>query len=106
MAPELTYVIEFVGDMTRTVAFYRDFVGLPLKFESPDSSEFSTGETSLALHLASDKNPAGKLEIGFGVPAAITLLGAREHTGGERAPRAEVCDGHRSSGAYGFGTVG
>jgi len=67
MTPKLTYVIEFVGDMTRAVAFYRDVVGLPLKFESPDWSEFSTGETTLALHPASDKNPVGKLEMGFGV---------------------------------------
>lgn len=27
-----------------------------------------TGETTLALHPASDKNPAGKLELGFTVP--------------------------------------
>ena len=54
--------------MNRSVKFYRDIIGLPLKFESPDWSEFSTGETTLALHPASDKNPAGKLEIGFEVP--------------------------------------
>jgi lactoylglutathione lyase len=66
MTPKLTYVIEFVGDMARAVAFYRDIVGLSLKFESPDWSEFSTGETTLALHPASEKNPPGKLEMGFG----------------------------------------
>ena len=32
MPPKLTYVIEFVADMSRAVAFYRDIVGLPLKF--------------------------------------------------------------------------
>jgi lactoylglutathione lyase len=68
MAAKLTYVIEFVGDMDRAVKFYRDVLGLPLKFQSPEWSEFSTGETTLALHRASDKNPAGKVEIGFGVP--------------------------------------
>ena len=68
MAPKLTYVIEFVADMNRAVAFYRDMVGLSPKFESPEWSEFSTGETTLALHPASEKNPPGKLEIGFGVP--------------------------------------
>jgi len=67
MTPKLTHVIEFVADMTRAVAFYRDVLGLPLKFESPGWSEFSTGETTLALHPASDKNPAGKVEMGFGV---------------------------------------
>jgi predicted enzyme related to lactoylglutathione lyase len=65
---KLSYAIEFVGDMNRAVRFYRDVIGLPLKFESPDWSEFSTGETTLALHPASDKNPAGKVEIGFEVP--------------------------------------
>jgi uncharacterized glyoxalase superfamily protein PhnB len=38
-----------------------------VKFEPPGWSEFVTGETSLALHPASDKNPAGKVELGFTV---------------------------------------
>jgi len=42
-------------------------VGLPLKFQSPGWSEFATGETSLALHPASAKNPAGGIELGFTV---------------------------------------
>ncbi|HLJ40478.1 MAG TPA: VOC family protein [Candidatus Acidoferrales bacterium] len=68
MTTKLSYVIEFVADMDRTVKFYRDVVGLPLKFQSPGWSEFATGETSLGLHPASKKNPAGKLEMGFNVP--------------------------------------
>ncbi len=50
---KLSYVIKFVGDMDRAVKFYRDVLGLPLKFESPGWSEFATGETTLALHPAS-----------------------------------------------------
>jgi lactoylglutathione lyase len=73
MAAKLNYVIEFVGDMDRAVRFYRDLVGLPLKFQSAGWSEFSTGETTLALHPASEKNPAGKVEIGFGVPDLATF---------------------------------
>jgi len=65
---KLSYVIEFVADMDRTVRFYRDTMGLPLKFQSPGWSEFATGETTLALHPASEKNPAGKIEVGFNVP--------------------------------------
>jgi predicted enzyme related to lactoylglutathione lyase len=65
---KLNYVIEFVADMGRAVSFYRDVLGLPLKFESPGWSEFSTGETSLGLHPASEKNPAGSIELGFNVP--------------------------------------
>ena len=64
---KLNYVIQFVADMDRAVKFYRDVLGLPLKFESPGWSEFSTGETSLALHPASEKNPAGSIELGFNV---------------------------------------
>ena len=67
MVSKLSYIIEFVGDMDRAVKFYRDVVGLPLKFQSPGWSEFSTGETSLGLHPASEKNPPGKIEIGFNV---------------------------------------
>jgi hypothetical protein len=36
-------------------------------------SEFVTGETALALHPASDKNPAGSVELGFTVADAEAL---------------------------------
>ena len=65
---KLNYVIKFVSDMNRAVEFYRDVLGLPLKFESPGWSEFATGETILALHPASAKNPPGAVELGFTVP--------------------------------------
>jgi lactoylglutathione lyase len=65
---KLTYVIKFVADMDRAVKFYRDVLGLPLKFQSPGWSEFVTGETALALHPASQKNPAGSVQLGFNVP--------------------------------------
>ena len=63
----LTYVMKFVADMDRAVAFYRDTLGLTLRFQSPGWSEFDTGETTLALHAASDRKPAGSVELGFGV---------------------------------------
>jgi catechol 2,3-dioxygenase-like lactoylglutathione lyase family enzyme len=53
--------------MNKAVKFYRDILGLRLKFESPGWSEFVTGETTFALHPASDKNPGGKVEWGFTV---------------------------------------
>jgi catechol 2,3-dioxygenase-like lactoylglutathione lyase family enzyme len=49
------YVIKVVADMDKAVKFCRDVLGLKLKFESPGWSEFVTGETTLALHPASDK---------------------------------------------------
>ncbi len=63
----LRYAIQFVADMDKAVRFYRDVLGLRVKFESPAWSEFLTGQTTLALHPASDKNPAGKVELGFTV---------------------------------------
>jgi lactoylglutathione lyase len=65
---QLRYAIKFVADMDKAVKFYRDVLGLKLKFESPGWSEFATGETTLSLHPSSDKNPAGKVELGFTVP--------------------------------------
>lgn len=44
-----------------------------MKFESPGSSEFVTGEPTLALHLASDKNPAGRIELKFTVADVETF---------------------------------
>ena len=64
----LTYVIRFVANMDKAVTYFRDDLGLSLRFQSPEWSEFSTGETTLALHLASAQNPAGKVQIGFNVP--------------------------------------
>jgi len=83
MAIKLGYAIHFVADMDRAVAFYRDTLGLSLKFASPGWSEFATGATTLALHPASDKNPAGTTHLGLqaddiaGVHRALTGAGVR-----------------------------
>ena len=61
----LNYAIKFVGDMETAVRFYRDALGLALKFESPFWTEFETGETTLALHPASADNPAGSVQLGL-----------------------------------------
>jgi lactoylglutathione lyase len=62
--------------MARSIAFYRDVVGLPLKFETPGWSEFSTAGATWALHRsqgtesASDAGPsetAGRCRSGFQV---------------------------------------
>jgi len=68
MEVKLTYAIHFVADMDRAVAFYRDTLALPLKFASPEWTEFATGATTLALHPASAENPAGSTHLGFGTP--------------------------------------
>ena len=63
----LNYAIKFVSDMDAAVVFYRDTLGMTLLFQSPFWSEFDTGETKLALHPASDDNPAGSVQLGLGV---------------------------------------
>ena len=65
---QLSYVIVFVDDMAAGVQFYRDTLGLPLRFASPGWAEFDTGATTLALHPSSSDNPAGITRLGFSVP--------------------------------------
>ncbi len=67
MSVKLKYVMKFVGDMDQAVKFHRDTLGLTLMFQSPEWSEFATGDTRLALHPATKKNPAGKIQLGYGV---------------------------------------
>jgi lactoylglutathione lyase len=71
----VNYAIVFVSDMSRSVQFYRDVVGLPLKFESPGWTEFATDGATLALHAGANVDPvqdrpatAGICRPGFGVP--------------------------------------
>ncbi len=62
-----------VSDMDRSVRFYRDMLGLKLRFQSPDWTEFDAGSTTLALHsggvpASPDKERfAGRASIGFNV---------------------------------------
>src|SRR3954464_698560 len=62
----LNYAIKVVGAMEAAIAFYRRTLGLTPAFQSPFWSEFDTGETKLALHPASDENPAGSVQLGIG----------------------------------------
>src|SRR5262245_28979079 len=72
----VSYAIVFVSDMKRSVAFYRDVVGLPLKFESPGWTEFATEGSTLALHKSEGpgakddphKVPPGRCRPGLSVP--------------------------------------
>ncbi len=65
---KLNYVLKYVSDMDKAVKFYKEQLGLILKFQSPEWSEFETGETTLALHIASQEHIAGTSSLGFGVP--------------------------------------
>jgi lactoylglutathione lyase len=71
MFRKVDYVMVRVSDMRRSVAFYRDTLGLPLRFESPGWSEFETGATTLALH-ASPPPAAGSEAANQAAPVAGT----------------------------------
>ena len=50
MFKQIDYTMVVVSDMDKSVEFYRDKLGIPLKFQSPEWTEFQTGVTTLALH--------------------------------------------------------
>jgi lactoylglutathione lyase len=77
MIEKIDYTMVVVSDMQRSVEFYRDLLGIPLKFQSPDWTEFQTGATTLALHgggvpatappAGDPTKQAGSCSIGFNV---------------------------------------
>ncbi len=71
----VSYAIVFVSDMNRSVSFYRDVVGLPLKYETPGWTEFATEGATLALHRSKKSSDntkqghsAGRCRPGLSVP--------------------------------------
>jgi Lactoylglutathione lyase and related lyases len=77
MFKQIDYTMIVVSNMDRSLEFYRDKLGIPLKFQSPEWTEFATGATTLALHgggVPDDRPPsgdpskrAGACSIGFSV---------------------------------------
>ena len=49
MSTGLGYAILFVSDLDRAVGFYRDLIGIPLRFHASAYAEFATGGASFAL---------------------------------------------------------
>ena len=78
---KLSYAIKYVADMDKAVAFHRDTLGLQLKFASPFWSEFTTGDTTLALHPALPEHPAGSVQLGFATDDLAELYQRREDLG-------------------------
>lgn len=73
----VNYAIVFVSDMKRSVAFYRDVIGMPLRFDSPGWTEFATEGATLALHASegagpregdAHRVPPGRCRPGLSVP--------------------------------------
>jgi lactoylglutathione lyase len=44
------YIMVFVSDMGRSVTFYKEALGLKLRSESPEWTEFDAGDAIVALH--------------------------------------------------------
>jgi lactoylglutathione lyase len=55
---QVGYVILFVADLQRSVAFYRDVLGLPFKLHGDGYAEFATRGTRFGLY---DRNRLGEL---------------------------------------------
>jgi lactoylglutathione lyase len=55
---QLGYVILFVRDLERSVAFYRDVIGLPFKLQGDGYVEFATQGAKFGLY---DRNRLGEL---------------------------------------------
>ena len=78
MFKHISYVIITASDMSRSVGFYCDKLGVPLNFQTEQWTEFQTGQTILALHgggIPAERKPAagrpepqaGNCTIGFQV---------------------------------------
>jgi predicted enzyme related to lactoylglutathione lyase len=78
---KLKYVMKFVADMNEAVAFHRDVLGLTLRFQTPEWTEFDTGETMLALHPSSPGYPPGSIQLGFNTADLDGFYGARDKNG-------------------------
>lgn len=73
---KVDYIMITVSNMARSVAFYKDKLGIPMKFGTPEWTEFQTGNTTLALHgggtpketpANANAHYAGTCSIGFNV---------------------------------------
>ena len=78
MLCKLEHVIICCSEMKRSVAFYREVLGFPVRLESPDWTEFHCGGVKLALRLAAQSEMekeqrqrglerAGEARLGFEV---------------------------------------
>jgi lactoylglutathione lyase len=46
----MKYVILYVNDFDKTIAFYKDILGLPIKMQVETYVEFETGATTLSIN--------------------------------------------------------
>ena len=86
MIGKLTTIVLIVKDMDRSVAFYRDVIGLTLEMHTPYWSSLSAGNILLGLHPESEKTKAAPgMGCSFGfevtdIQAAVQELKAKSAT--------------------------
>jgi catechol 2,3-dioxygenase-like lactoylglutathione lyase family enzyme len=61
-----------VDDMEKAVAFYRDVLGLAIKYQSADWTELDAGNMTIALRRYGS-GPEGRPELGVGEGATIVF---------------------------------
>lgn len=81
MQAQLVYLIKYVADMDKAVAFHRDKLGLKPRMTTPFWSEFETGATTLALHPASATHQPGACQPGYRVKDLKQMYADREKLG-------------------------
>lgn len=80
MIGKLALFMVVVKDMDRSIAFYRDVLGLKLLFQTPGWSSLSAGNVEIGLHSESEHlkvRPTESAQIGFyvdDIAGAITHL--------------------------------
>ncbi len=95
MRDRIDYVILYVSDLERAIAFYRDVVGLPFKFSDRGYAEFATTNLKFALFDASraldliGREPTGA----FGAEVLIVTEDVDAEAERLRAAGAEILSG-------------
>lgn len=79
MIKQIHQTIILAADVEASVVFYRDGIGLPLRFATPEWAEFKLEHSSLTLRKAESPGPdravwgAGQVTLGFEVDDLATL---------------------------------
>lgn len=73
MKLSMKYVILYVNDFDKTMKFYRDILGVPVKMEHGTYVEFDTGATTLSINTRESFKEITGLEAGEGTNRSQTF---------------------------------
>lgn len=73
MKLSMKYVILYVNDFDKTMKFYRDILGVPVKMEHGTYVEFDTGATTLSINTRESFKEITGLEAGEGANRSQTF---------------------------------